>query len=304
MAQGSLVHAVLEKLVLLALEQSPAERTLDHVLARPATLVPRPSREEVERTLLACAEKTARDEGLAGEGRARLLAEQVRPLVEKALELEWSDENPLRVAGVEVLGEVALQTQEGPRTLSFKADRVDRDETRALLIDYKTGRVPGTREREPATIGQGNWLQGAAYALAAGSGATGRYLYLSTRKEMPPEERRLDIRLDDAAREAFGAAVGSALGVWERGILFPRLLDPDDLGIQGKSCKFCEVKTACLQGDSGARRRLKIWLEAQRESGDARAEPQATLVGLYDLPRTREAPPPEQAGATSDGETP
>src|SRR6202035_4146944 len=83
---------------------------------------------------------------------------------------------------------------------------------------------------------------------------------------------------------AFHAAVQAALGAWEAGAFFPRLVDPGGRAEPAR-CSWCTVAEACLRGDSGARGRLFEWTMAAKEpvAGDEATAPSA-LLGVWRLP--------------------
>ena len=195
-----------------------------------------------------------------------------------------------------------------------------------LLTDYKTGRAPSTAKL-PATrrrhllerVRAGTSLQALAYLLAAGAGARGRYLYL--RPDL--EERELAIGADDSDlpefHAAFAGAVAAALGVWDAGAFFPRLVDPSGTK-EPPRCASCEVAEACLRGDSGSRSRLVEWADAAGGAavrGEIEDPVEGAVRALWVLPGpARDAAPAgaevqaeaeaeghgEDAGAAAEGE--
>jgi hypothetical protein len=145
------------------------------------------------------------------------------------------------------------------------------------MVDYKTSAPPSgakgeaTRRRHLLReVAQGNALQGVAYALAApADAAEGRYLHLKPEiGDAPDAARHVRIaRADAEAAAAFTEAVAAVAEVWRLGAMFARVEEPD--GKDGRACAFCSVAEACLRDDSGIRRRLVSWLEAD----DATATP-------------------------------
>jgi hypothetical protein len=128
------------------------------------------------------------------------------------------------------------------------------------------------------------------YALA-GEGGTGRFLFL--RPDIAPDAAAYTVRADEAEFvEAFESALRAVLGAWDQGAFPPRLLD-SKLQKENPDCERCELATACLRGDSGARRRLAQWLEAAEDAGsDALGAAERALLDVWrlrekKLPRAR-----------------
>ena len=98
------------------------------------------------------------------------------------------------------------------------------------------------------------------------------------------------MRLDDAhanvvveesdaeLRTLLVEAVRKGLAVWEEGYFVPRLVD--GRGNDGRSCEWCELKEACVQGDSSMRRRLRERMHAVAED---HVPEDSTERGLYTL---------------------
>lgn len=173
------------------------------------------------------------------------------------------------IAGVEARGRTEFEPGgslgEQGTTVNFKVDRVDRtpDGQELILIDYKTGK-PGSK---PSTaIPRGKLLQGAAYALSEPNVEFGRYVYLAEGVKEGAEI--VDVSPDEArsAIEVVRAVVGS----WREGVLFPRLCTPDGSG-EGEGCRWCDLKAACLHGDSGVRGRMVAAFDAMDDDQPLRA---------------------------------
>ncbi|OYV93964.1 MAG: hypothetical protein B7Z68_08150, partial [Acidobacteria bacterium 21-70-11] len=108
----------------------------------------------------------------------------------------------------------------------------------------------------------------------------GRYLFL--RPDLDAEAAAAVVRKDDGEFvTAFEAAAGAVVSVWDRGALFPRLEEPDE-GNEPRRCSSCEVRDACLRGDSGSRRRLALWAAVNADADDL-SEAEATLLGVWRL---------------------
>ena len=114
----------------------------------------------------------------------------------------------------------------------------------------------------PATAAKGESLQAAAYAIAAqqasGEAGLGEYLYLDP--NAPEHARSVPIESDaEDLIETFEHAISQVFEVIERGSFFPRLVDAAS-GTEPRRCSNCEVKEACIRGDTGARQRLEHWV--------------------------------------------
>jgi len=267
-----------------------------------------PESEELEVLLQDCAARLVRDEGIALQGFGRVLAALVRPFVESARECGWpAPGSGIGVLGVEVEGEVVVRDAAGnPRAVRFRADRVDAVGDALVLCDYKTGRPPGKqktagprRNAHVAHVTKGADLQSVAYALAGaalgGREAEGRLLHL--RPDLETEVRVFFARSDDAEfGQAFAAAVAHILAAWDRGSFFPRLVEGARRDEPAR-CGYCEVKEACLRGDSGARSRLVGWIDDRRSAAERREQtgaealaeeerehtPESALFGVFEL---------------------
>ena len=296
---GIVVHEVLAGIVGRAQPEPPAG--LAEALAAEPVRVPWPGPETFEAMLLAAAESALGRDGVALPGLVRALAEQARPALEAARELDWTGRaGPPAVLAAEVAGEVAAGTSR-PRRLRFKADRVDRGAGGPVLTDYKTGRpitaaktAPARARHLMARVAGGRNLQAVAYAVAAAQaghpGAEGRYVYLAA----DPGQADLRLAADDAgALAAFHGAIDAVGAAWDEGGFFPRLVDAK--GNTPPPCTFCEVAEACLQGDSGARLRLGGWVAKRQEAAEAGvgspSGPEAAVLEVWSLGTPEEADP-------------
>jgi RecB family exonuclease len=160
------------------------------------------------------------------------------------------------------------------REIHFRADRVDRVGAALRFTDYKTGRPPVTQikptlraKRLAELVARGEALQAVMYARAGGPEATGRYLFLQP--DLADALRVLDVRAEGGLAQPFERAVETALAAWDAGSFPPRLLrhDRDE---EPATCRACDVKEACLRGDSGARLRVARWME--RLAGESSAD--------------------------------
>lgn len=276
---GNLVHAVLERIV----KEAGAGQDGAPVL------VPWPSEDDLRRILQEEAVRLLADEGVFLNGLARAMAEQVGPRLDAARDSDWAD-GPIPVLRAEDLGSLEVQDAQGrPRSVRFRADRVDLLDGGVLQrTDYKTGKPISKAKKEEARhkgflerVRSGANLQGVAYHLAGsiGDSAVGRYLFLR-----PDVEARV-FEAGPADRdliEAFASAVRAVLAVWDAGAFFPRVVDPAGLAEPGR-CKVCEVAEACVRGDSGARLRLFEWADRMRGMRDLPAS-ESALLQVWKLP--------------------
>lgn len=279
---GNLVHAVLERIVR---EAGPARN------GRPVP-VSWPAEEELRDLVEQAAARLLEREGVFLNGLARALAEQVAPRLDAARSSDWA-EGPVPVVRAEDEGALqVLDAQGRPRSVRFRADRVDLLADGTLRrTDYKTGQPISDKKKEDvrrrhflARVQAGSHLQGVAYHLAGG---VGRYLYLR-----PDVEARV-FEAGPADRElieAFGSAIRAVLAAWDAGTFFPRVVDPAGRNEPGR-CKVCEVAEACVRGDSGSRVRLLEWADRMRGARDL-PPAEAALLEVWRLPdKNREEAP-------------
>jgi RecB family exonuclease len=184
------------------------------------------------------------------------------------------------------------------RTLAFRADLLEEVGGRVVFTDFKTGaplskaKTDETRRKHLlAAFRRGEALQAAAYPLAAGGRpADGRYVYL--RPDLADDTRVLEVTSEAPELPAiFQAVVRAVLSAWDSGSLFPRL-EEANRPKEPSRCSRCEVRDACVRGDSGARRRLARWAAARGEGERPLLAAEAALRGLWSL----------GIGAAEDGE--
>lgn len=291
---GALVHDVLEQIVRRGLVDDP--ENLAQARQRLPQAVAWPDAKELDDILYRAALALCRREGIAVEGFARVLTLAVAPHLEIARQLDWSD-GGLHVLGVELFGDLEVEDLRGTtRRIHFRADRLDLGETGLTLTDYKTGRRPvstakletSRRKHLLESVWSGERLQAVAYAQAAGhTGDFGRYLFIGPDVSDDRSVRDVRIAADDRELDdAFRQAAGTALATWDLGTFFPRLVNPDR-DEEPTRCQYCEVRDACLRGDSGARRRLREWAEREHRrfaDGAALESDELALLSLWRLP--------------------
>jgi len=280
---GRLVHDVLERIVKEAgVETPPPDALQDAPVHAPAW----PDEARLAAMVEEAAERILLDSGIGLRGFARVLAGVALPALRLARDLDWAD-GPPPVVGAEVRARVSVETARGAEALHFRADRVDRtSDGRLVLTDYKTGKPLSTKAKEETRhtdfvrqVARGKVLQAPAYALldaGADAGAVGRYLFVGQLEQEPPAREFIASREDAELDAAFHAAMDTVLAGWRKGTLFPRL----DASVEDRSgpCFWCDFRAACLQGDSGARRRMADWAGAPPGAG-----PEAVAHRLWHL---------------------
>ena len=296
---GQGVHRALEAIVAAAAGPELPREVARALEARPVA-VPWPVPGEFDRALRESSTRLAREEGLTLPGLERLLEERIRPFLDVARRLGWPDEEArTAVLGVEAVGAVTVEDAAGAaRTLAFRADLVEEVGGRVVFTDFKTGaplskaKTDETRRKHLlAAFRRGEALQAAAYPLAAGGRpADGRYVYL--RPDLEDDSRVLEVASEAPELPAiFQAVVRAVLSAWDSGSLFPRLEEANKPK-EPSRCSRCEVRDACVRGDSGARRRLARWAAARGEGERPLSAAEAALRGLWSL----------GIGAAEDGE--
>ncbi len=259
---GSVVHEVLEQ---IAVERGvESGRRLEQVRGGPAVPVVRPESVTLERITAEVARRKTMEMG--APALAPAVAELAQTFLERARKLAWP-EGTAMVLGVETIGRADFCWRragggEVRTTVNFRADRVDRgpDVEAPVLMDYKTG-MPATNSPKLA-IRRGQLLQAIAYVLGAGQKSLGRYVVL---KDVAKPVIEIDFKLAEGVIEPAQAIFGS----WAEGVFFPRLSGPDGR-IEGASCRWCKLKSACLHGESGVRRRMIESFEAMGEDDSLR----------------------------------
>jgi hypothetical protein len=278
---GAVVHAALAR---IAGVHAGAFPELDALRAASPAPLAWPDADALSALLLDAARDVAAEEAIALPSYARALAQRARLFVEEARRADWMPEAP-QVLGGEVNGILALDDAQGARReVRFRADRVDRAGNALRLTDYKTGRPPAGEARDPQAhagkaleaLARGALLQTAVYALAAGDGAQGRYVFL--RPDLAEGARVLPTPPHADLAPRLHAALRTLLAGWDGGAFVPRLREPSD-DREPFLCSRCELKDACLRGDSGVRQRLGAWAGAARSTDAERA-----ALALWQLP--------------------
>ncbi|HEY5658301.1 MAG TPA: PD-(D/E)XK nuclease family protein, partial [Myxococcota bacterium] len=265
LAIGTVVHATLEAIAKRALDSADgADAALEDCAG---TAAPWPPAEEVWSLLEACAAQQMRESGTALSGHERVLALRALPYLEVARQWAWAGGGAGALTlKAEYEGAVALTDATGTaREIRFKADRVDRVGGALRFTDYKTGKPLADQKRRESRdqrlaqlVARGHALQTVVYARAGGPHATGRYLFLHP--DLVDAQRVLDAEADGALAEPFERAAQIVLAAWDAGSFPPRLRE-HDRDEEPPACRSCDVKQACLRGDSGARARLGRWME-------------------------------------------
>ena len=276
---GSAVHGAIEAVVRAGTGLAAGEG-LAAALGREARTLVWPEPEAAARLVLGAVEAVLREEGIALPGYAAALARPVGAALERARELLGPAP---RVFAAEALGAAVIPGVLGePLRLHFKVDLALRSQDGApVLVDLKTG-APVSEASSEATrrshlvakVREGLLLQGMVYAHAA-EGARGRYLFLG---EAPrSESRQVEVRASDPELAGvFRSALAELLAARREGAFVPRLLDPTGRK-SADHCRWCEVRDACVHGDSGMRGRLRRWSAEPDPAAGGAATPAARL---------------------------
>jgi hypothetical protein len=288
---GGSAHRVVEQL--LGGRPAEGEDDLETVLSAPVSVIPRPSAEEVDRTVREVVAALAKRDGLRLGRYLDVVRERVAEHVAAALAVLWPNGAPLRVAGVEVQGAARVPLREGEeRHVRFRADLVV--QPGPVLVDLKTGGAFSTSAKASDRAARllehartGERLQALAYALGApeSEGAVGRLAFVNPK--VPADRATFDAPSDDeGVRAVLSEAVSTLVGAWDEGVAPPRLTDPSGEKEPRRCGHQCEVADACVRGDSGARLRLVEWMEHQSLSRD-RAPATDLALRTWELPRKR-----------------
>ena len=145
-----------------------------------------------------------------------------------------------------------------------------------------------------ADVRRGAALQAVAYAIGASDPegrAQGRLLFLQ-HGALPALRERVAASDDAVLVEAFRASARAALAAHDAGAHVPRLVEVAS-GDEPDACAWCEVRAACLRGESGPRRRLRAWTHEAAAADAPLATPLREAADLFWLGRT-----PDAEGAT------
>jgi hypothetical protein len=269
---GDVVHHVLEGLA------PEAKATLDEALRRTPLAVEWPQEEDLERRARSSARRALAVEGLDPVLFEAPLAREALGRLAVARAVDWPAGRRDLLA-VEAGGEARLVVAGSERAVPFRVDRVERLDGEIWLTDYKTGRPLSrgvsekTRARHLAkAIAAGETLQLPVYLLGV-AGQPSRARYLQLVPDLDERAREVALNATELDREAIAAVLETLFCAWDAGIFVPRLLEPD-LKTVFAGCASCDVREACVQGDSGARLRLARWATAAAE-GEPAGEPTA-----------------------------
>ncbi|KAA3604266.1 MAG: PD-(D/E)XK nuclease family protein [Planctomycetota bacterium] len=205
--------------------------------------------------------------GIRQPGLHRALALRAEPYLARALARLWP---PRGTVSAELEG--AWEPFPNGPPVHFRADRVERfEDGQSLWVDFKTGKPP-TQAKRPETrlrhwrqaVARGRGWQAPAYAAAQKHPKSeGQFLFLHP--DLEEEAASFSLHPGDPLlEEIFLPRLKTVWQSWHTGTLPPRLEDAQ--GNEPDPCRYCPYPAACLRGDSGARRRLRIWMQAAGDS--------------------------------------
>jgi hypothetical protein len=265
------------------------------VAHREPVAIPWPEEADLRALLKDRAEALLIKEGILTPGFERVLARHALGFLKAARSSGWPGPGAeSAVLGVEVNGVVTLTDHRGAdREIRFRADRVDRAGDGLRLVDYKAGRPFAEQKKQSSRdavfhkkMARGELLQAAAYALGGEQctqmGAVGSYLNLAP--DTADEARSSEVDSEDAElTRVFTNSVNAVLAAFDFGSFFPRLIEPSS-DAEPYACQSCQVKEACLRGDSGARRILERWAKGAAKAGAKEHSPaERAALRLWEL---------------------
>jgi hypothetical protein len=223
--------------------------------------------------LLEAARDQTEKEGIALPGFAQALARCAAPYVDVARRLDAAED--AKIVAVEAVGIARVRDDAGgEREVHFRADRVDEVGGELRRTDWKAGKPKSLADHQKG-LPQGELIQAHAYAQ---DGARARYVYLDP--EYDDAKRVIDARAIDPGRHVFEKSVATLLAARDAGAFPPRLRKPDR-DEETSACRFCDLRPACLRGDSGTRIRIAAWAEAGRVDSTL----ERAALALWHLPQ-------------------
>jgi hypothetical protein len=222
--------------------------------------------------LLEAARREIASAGIALPGFAHALARSAAPYVEVARRLDASERAAVRGVETDEIARVR-DAAGGERELRYRADRVDEVGGVLRRTDWKAGRAKSLKDHRNG-LARGALIQAHVYTL---DGARARYVYLHP--DLDDAKRVIDADAIDPRRDAFDASTAALLSGLDAGAFVPRLRRPDR-DEEGEACRWCELRAACLRGDSGARIRLGQWADA----GAGGSAVERAALALWRLP--------------------
>jgi hypothetical protein len=235
-------------------------------------------------------------EGLADRGLEPLLVQRVRQLLDLMLQYSPATRADNKDTSTDgwIAAEVEGDWESGLPTLGrvrFRADRLESVQGQPQLVDLKTGQplhgassvgakfiLNGLLKRNA----KGGLMQGMLYALATQQPA--RYDHLDEDDGCTPRTQYLvDPHNNPGMEREFRGVLQVLAASIQQGQWFPRLVDAKGER-NGPACAHCEVSLACRQGDTAASRRLRTWIQHERDLALQSQAPPSPLLQLWDLP--------------------
>ena len=288
---GQVVHGVLEAVVGGTVDK---RGELAEVLTRTPVEIRWPEADRLDELVAVQARRVAVKAGLEPLGMAPLLAARAQQLLDVERGLEWESGALAGVLGTEVEGGTTVPGV--PRTLFFRADRVNRDGEAVVLVDYKAAQPMSVAAKEKTRrdhlrqrVARGRLLQAAAYSQASGlENVRGEYLYLKPGEDWTDEMREVVVEGDDEGlSEPFATAIATIATARAQGVAFPRVQEAD--GKTAAHCTYCAVAEACRRDDSAFRDDLVQWMNGVEGAGYPAADAARALWWLgFERPESDE----------------
>jgi hypothetical protein len=258
---GNLVHEALHVMAQWTLEASPSNhvrpRNVSDVLGRDGVAMLWPEKNTVLNLLNKLARRLLLEHNRGFVGLAPAIASHAFDYLE-VVRTYWGERGGLRVLGSELRGEIRGAEPESPVLVRYKVDCVHEGDGDLEFIDYKTGKAPD-KSSFFSRVRKGTYLQSAVYA-ASNDGASGNYIFCNPDRTPGRSMDRSTQESTDTYGLALDQSLKAALGTIRDGLFFPRVVKPNK-DAEPDACAKCDVKEACIRGDSGARTRLKKWAD-------------------------------------------
>ncbi len=283
-ALGKVLHDVLERVAETSVGAEaedgggvadggrPPPRALATRLAAPPRPLQWPDEKTLQTWVFEAAEACAQSDGVRAPHFAHLLAESAAPALARARALDAARRPAVYGAELDGVARVRVSGAAAPRDIRFRADRAEAGDAGAVLVEFKSGacfvdRASDASRRQCLADGMpsGQGVQLPAYLGEEGVGSA-RLVFIGD----TPVDTRRETALgpdDSAVAEAFAQSAERVWRALDRGLRPPRLLAAGGER-EGEACRYCEMRPACLQGDSAQLSRLRErGLRSERSAG-------------------------------------